>query len=89
MLSQCNITDPNSQLNYTGQILAVAILACAKVSVCLLIESIKPQRYVLLAGRALMGVIGLWAIASMIALGLQCDRPRPWKFTPGKCVDQV
>jgi len=35
-----------------------------------------------------LGLIGGWAIASLVALGLQCERPDPWRFGPNRCVNQ-
>jgi len=68
--------------------LSVGVLATSKISITLLIESIQPQRYVLHACRVLLGVIGLWAVSSIIALACQCDFPHPWDFTNGRCINQ-
>ena len=35
-----------------------------------------------------MGVIGAWAVSSIIALACQCHSPRPWDFTNGRCISQ-
>lgn len=77
------------QFNYASQILFVAVLTFAKISVAQLIEAIKPQRPVLLACRGLMIVIVTWAVTSILALSFQCSLPDPWDFASGRCINQV
>ncbi|PGH09749.1 hypothetical protein GX51_00429 [Blastomyces parvus] len=77
-----------SKFFYTSQILALASLACSKAALALLIIYIKPLSAVLHACRALLAVIAAWGIAGVVALAAQCDAPRPWDFSEGRCVNQ-
>lgn len=63
-------------------------MAFAKASITLLIVAIKPNPTVLKGCRALLVVIAVWAIISIFALAFQCDLPRPWDSTPGRCINQ-
>lgn len=42
----------------------------------------------LLACRVVLGVTAAWAVAAVISLAVQCDLPKPWDSTPGRCIDQ-
>lgn len=69
--------------------LLIVAISAAKLSVILLLIGIKPQASVVFASRVLIAIIVVWAFASLLALGLQCSLPRPWNFTPGRCINQV
>ncbi|EEH05173.1 conserved hypothetical protein [Histoplasma capsulatum G186AR] len=73
---------------YASQILAIASLACSKVALALLIIYIKPLSAVLYACRCLIAAIAAWGVTGIIALAAQCDPPRPWDFSDGRCVNQ-
>ncbi|KAL2364494.1 hypothetical protein RJZ56_002539 [Blastomyces dermatitidis] len=77
-----------SKFFYASQILALASLACSKAALTLLIIYIKPLTAVLYACRGLLGAIAAWSIAGVVALAAQCDAPRPWDFSQGRCVNQ-
>jgi hypothetical protein len=63
-------------------------MACAKLSLVFLIQSLLAEKYSLLAGRGLLVIISVWAIGSIFAQSFQCSMPYPWDFT-GNCIDQV
>ncbi|QVM10968.1 hypothetical protein D8B26_005619 [Coccidioides posadasii str. Silveira] len=73
---------------YASQILAHVSLTCTKLSMVVLIISIKPFHKFLLACYGVLGFIYLWGIIGVFTLSFQCDRPRPWDFTPGRCLNQ-
>ncbi|OJD16378.1 hypothetical protein AJ78_03442 [Emergomyces pasteurianus Ep9510] len=77
-----------SKFFYASQILALASLACSKVALALLIIYIKPLRAVLNACRCLLGVVSAWGVVGIVSLAVQCDPPRPWDFSEGRCVNQ-
>ncbi|KAJ9656657.1 hypothetical protein H2198_004776 [Neophaeococcomyces mojaviensis] len=75
---------------FAANILLYPALVCAKATVILLIITIKPQRRVLLASQALLGVSIIWGLASVIAISLQCS-PSRWVMGPNAsntCVSQ-
>jgi hypothetical protein len=63
-------------------------MACAKLSLVLLIQSLLAEKYSLLAGRGLLAIIIVWTIGSILAQSFQCSIPHPWDST-GKCNNQV
>ncbi|KAJ5965405.1 hypothetical protein N7481_012119, partial [Penicillium waksmanii] len=74
---------------YSGQLLAVLVLACSKAGLALLILSLKPFRSTSVACKVVLGLICAWAMAALFALGLQCDQPSPWDSTSrDRCVNQ-
>src|SRR5882757_9956914 len=76
------------QTIYAANIIVIASLAAAKASVTLLVVAISPNRKLRHACYATMGFVGLWTIASILALAFQCDLPNPWSSKGNKCVDQ-
>ncbi|KAK2732678.1 hypothetical protein FQN55_003957 [Onygenales sp. PD_40] len=72
---------------YVSQILSVVALAATKASVALLIIRIRPLKRVLQACRGLLAVITVWLAAGVISLAFQCNVPRPWIFSDGRCLN--
>lgn len=68
---------------YAASILAIAIQAATKISVCLWIAVISPQARVLQANRILMGVITVWTVSGILALAFACGIPHPWRSSEG------
>ncbi|KAJ5970967.1 uncharacterized protein N7479_000885 [Penicillium vulpinum] len=77
-----------SKTLFASQLLAVLILGCSKAAVALLVLSLQPFEKITLACKAVLGLIGTWILAALIALGKQCDQPQPWNFSPERCVNQ-
>ena len=48
----------------------------------------KPFQGITLACHVVLGLIGAWALAALIALGVQCNQPEPWNFGADRCVNQ-
>lgn len=66
------------QLFYVSSILALAVAAGTKISLCLLIHSINNHGRLNIATKVLFGVIVAWAISGIFAVAFQCSIPRPW-----------
>ena len=76
------------QYLYASQILLVAAMAFAKLSLGLLITSLMAEGYSVLASRGLLIIILGWAVSSVLAMAFQCSMPHPWDFG-AHCIDQV
>jgi hypothetical protein len=63
-------------------------VAFAKASITLLTVAIKPPMIILQECYALLAVVALWALSGIFALAFQCDLPRPWDFSTGRCINQ-
>ena len=63
-------------------------MAAAKISLCLLIQSLLAEGRSVVAGRSLLVVIVGWGITSIFALAFGCALPEPWN-TNGRCVNLV
>jgi hypothetical protein len=63
-------------------------VAFAKASIILLIVAIKPSVIILQGCYALLAAVALWALSGIFALAVQCDLPRPWDFSTGRCINQ-
>ncbi|KAK4896009.1 hypothetical protein LTR27_005865 [Elasticomyces elasticus] len=83
--------EESSKAFYAANILTVAVLAAAKMSVTLLIVSIQPIGAVLISCYAHLVVVGVWCVAGIFALAFQCKLPNPWALGSDSidvCVDQ-
>ena len=71
------------KLAYTSQLLGIAAMAWAKMSVVLLFKRLAfPQRT---RHYGLFGMVIVWAIFSLFVLAFQCPLPEPWVFNPPNC----
>ncbi|OGE54603.1 hypothetical protein PENARI_c006G03754 [Penicillium arizonense] len=77
-----------SKALYASQLFSVLVLACSKSAVVLLVLSLKPFERISAACKITLGLIGAWALAALVALGVQCDQPHPWSFSPERCLNQ-
>ncbi|KAJ5335228.1 hypothetical protein N7452_007631 [Penicillium brevicompactum] len=77
-----------SKTIFASQLLAVLVLGCSKAAVVLLVLSLQPFEKITLACRTILGIIGAWILASLVALGTQCNHPQPWLSSPDRCVNQ-
>ncbi|EAU29926.1 predicted protein [Aspergillus terreus NIH2624] len=73
---------------YASQLLAILVLTCSKAAVVLLVLSLKPFEKIKYACNVALGAIGVWALASLIGLGVQCKQPEPWHFSSERCAHQ-
>ncbi|CAP86009.1 Pc20g06800 [Penicillium rubens Wisconsin 54-1255] len=77
-----------SKTLFVSQLLAILVLGCSKAAVALLVLSLQPFEKTTLACKIVLGLVSAWTIASLIALGNQCDQPQPWNSITGRCVDR-
>ncbi|KAJ5154248.1 uncharacterized protein N7500_009687 [Penicillium coprophilum] len=77
-----------SKTLFASQLLAVLVLGCSKAAVALLVLSLQPFEKISLACKVILGLIGTWILAALIALGIQCDHPQSWSSSREKCVNQ-
>ncbi|KAJ5780642.1 hypothetical protein N7457_005802, partial [Penicillium paradoxum] len=73
---------------YASHLLAVLVVGSSKAAVVLLVLSLKPFKKTTLACKLILGLIGTWMLATLFALGFQCDLPRPWYSQPERCLNQ-
>lgn len=74
------------QLQYMASLLAIAAIACAKVSTSLLIKKINDYGRVRLANRAVQGLILASFISGFLSTAFQCPLPKPWNAAnPSQC----
>ncbi|KAK7447854.1 hypothetical protein Landi51_06658 [Colletotrichum acutatum] len=66
------------KLFYASSILAIAIAASTKFSLCLLIHSINNHGRLNLANKVLFGTIVAWGISGIFTTAFQCSLPQPW-----------
>lgn len=85
--SHARIRTNNLQAFYTARILAIVTLCLAKSSTNFLIMGIHPPRPVMLACKATLVTINVWAFAAILATIFECNPPRVWDYK-GQCVDQ-
>ena len=79
-----------TQNYFASNILLVLSIACAKAALTLLVITIKPLKAVRYACFGVLIFSGLWGVASILALSLQCS-PNRWALGPSDsdtCVDQ-
>ncbi|KAK1522119.1 uncharacterized protein CCOS01_09831 [Colletotrichum costaricense] len=69
---------------YASSILAIAIVASTKISLCLLIHSINNHGRLNLANKVLFGAIVAWGISGITMTAFQCSLPQPWLATASK-----
>ncbi|KAH8700111.1 hypothetical protein BGW36DRAFT_424948 [Talaromyces proteolyticus] len=74
---------------YVAHILLILTIALSKLSIALLFKSLMSKGVPFYASWSLIGVITAWAVASIVALAVQCSSPHPWDFVDGKCIDQA
>ncbi|KAK1059146.1 hypothetical protein LTR74_012834 [Friedmanniomyces endolithicus] len=75
---------------YASNILLYLSLASAKASATMLIIAIKPKRTMLVSLYSVLAIVGLWAVAAVLAVALQC-KPTRWVMGPSTsdtCIDQ-
>ncbi|KAK9860827.1 hypothetical protein MYU51_006133 [Penicillium brevicompactum] len=82
------LSDASFETIFASQLLAVLVLGCSKAAVVLLVLSLQPFEKITLACRTILGMVVAWILASLVALGTQCNHPQPWLSSPDRCVDQ-
>ncbi|KAJ5566056.1 hypothetical protein N7535_007694 [Penicillium sp. DV-2018c] len=74
---------------YASQLLAVLVLGCSKAAVVLLVLSLQPFERITMACKIALGLIGTWSFIAFVALGTQCNQPRPWDFRPDRGIHMI
>jgi hypothetical protein len=75
---------------YASEILYVAAIGFAKLSVLVLFYNVVVmQRIVCRIVMAFGILVAAWTIASVVAIALQCELPRPWEIVSLQCSNAV
>ena len=69
---------------YAGQLLSIVAMAFAKLSVVLLSDRVAPRETH--ARKAMLALVGFWALFAILAIAFQCGLPEPWVFAPQHCT---
>ena len=67
-----------SQAIYAGDLLFVFSLIASKLAVALLLFRLSSARQTIIAAYALMGLIGVWGFASILAVAIRPHAAMPW-----------
>ncbi|KAH8594760.1 hypothetical protein B0O99DRAFT_687537 [Bisporella sp. PMI_857] len=78
--------DVFQKYQYAAQVLLMATMTSAKISLSLLIQSLLSEGRSVLVGTGLLVIIICWGIASTFAVAFGCALPEPWDTT-GRCVN--
>lgn len=70
--------DITEQQIYASDLLFVVSLTASKLAVALLLFRLSSVRRTILASYALMGVIGAWGTASLLAVAIRPQLSQPW-----------
>ena len=77
-------------LIWIGNQFYIAAMACAMLSISLLICRIASARHHLVLGYSIAAIIGVWAFVSLCFLVFECEMPRPWYFhPPATCLSRL
>lgn len=74
---------------YAQHILLIASLACAKISLIMLINSITAASVDYKMSWGLLIIIWIWAAICIIVTALQCRPPHVWDYLSGQCYNLV
>ncbi|KAK6382076.1 hypothetical protein LTS17_003961 [Exophiala oligosperma] len=75
---------------YAWNMLYIITIALGKLSTLSLLIALAPNKsYHRIPMRVLVGFIGLWAVASLLASAFQCSLPHPYLITTETCFSQV
>jgi len=72
---------------YASDILYMASLCLAKISILLLLERLAVSRLHKRITLITAGVVGVWAIVGIVVLAAQCGSAVPWASSSPKCID--
>lgn len=80
MVDKICCTDP-AELQYAASLLAIAVTACTKISMCLLIKKINDHGKLHYALNAFLALISIFFFSEILATTFQCPFPTPWLAT--------
>ena len=72
---------------YAADILYIAALALAKVSILLLLYRLSVARMHKKVAMTTVAVTGVWALAGIITIAAECGSHLPWTSQPPQCID--
>ncbi|KAF4634828.1 hypothetical protein G7Y89_g3277 [Cudoniella acicularis] len=78
-----------SKSGYASEMLYIATLCAAKLSVVMLLRLILPGEEHQKLGAGLEAFIVVWWIVAEIATAFQCSTPQSWNIFGNKCFDRV
>ncbi|KAF4463710.1 hypothetical protein FALBO_9475 [Fusarium albosuccineum] len=85
--SQISHVSAHGQAQYTSDALFIVVLLLAKISATRTIWGMAPRKRRKLIW-ATEGLIGAWAVSSIVASFFQCSLPEPWDYVNGQCFNQ-
>ncbi|KAJ8121038.1 hypothetical protein ONZ43_g2411 [Nemania bipapillata] len=71
---------------FTGDILFIIALGCAKLSVCTSLFAFSPDRTHRRTNIALIAITSVWIVTALLGTAFQCGRQGPWDNN-AKCID--
>lgn len=74
---------------YAANLLYIASLALARVSVLIFVMQLSPRRTYKQVSLGLIITISVWSLLSVFTLAFQCSIPKPWDFYGDRCLDRV
>jgi hypothetical protein len=75
---------------YASEILYVAAIGFAKLSLLVLFYNVVIMQRIIRRVVIAFGILVIaWTIASVVAIALQCEFPRPWEIVSLRCSNAV
>ena len=79
----------DQQAVYAFNLLNVANLCLAKISIALLLQCLTPVKFHRQLIWVVLGFVGLWAISAELFVAFACHLPETWNFLNNTCSSQV
>ncbi|OQO04045.1 hypothetical protein B0A48_10688 [Cryoendolithus antarcticus] len=67
---------------YTGDLLFICVVSASKLAVSLLLYRLSSVPRTIMAAHILMTFVGIWSVASLLAVSLRPKFPTPWTLRP-------
>ncbi|OJJ04897.1 hypothetical protein ASPVEDRAFT_86275 [Aspergillus versicolor CBS 583.65] len=77
-----------SKFAFAAQILLILVLSLSKLSTILLVWKLTPNNSLRRTCTITAGVILVWTVFSIFAIAFQCQMPKSWLYTPGRCAGE-
>ncbi|KAL5114516.1 hypothetical protein ACEQ8H_007606 [Pleosporales sp. CAS-2024a] len=75
---------------YAANMLYIANMGCARISVCLVIQKVLPGSVAKYTALVFAAFTTLWTISGILVSAIPCDMPHPWRFVGNtRCIDVV
>jgi hypothetical protein len=79
--------DIKTQAQYASDILYVAAICLAKVSILLLLQRLAVSRLHKRIALATAGIVGAWGLVGIVVLAAQCGSSNSWAPSSPKCIN--